>query len=228
MCPNANHFFTLPSIRIRKRLFFLVLHCQKNVKRKFSVTYKERIAAQEAIIEVKYAMSFEENNNESIVNCTNNNNYATKIRKENDETKINFIKDVKEKADIPTNFTVLRNTNINKIFFYGQNGEKRRDYIFIENNKFYCTYCLCFSAMDTNSFIQGVEYVRGGRMPEKLQKHEISAHHQSAQRVFVEKSSNSIREQQNVKRSALKSIFKIIIFLATHGKDKKINKFRPA
>lgn len=73
--------------------------------------------------------------------------------------------------------------------------------------------------MDKNSFVEGVKYVRGGRLPEKLRKHDISAHHDVAKRIFVVKSSNLDGEvQQNPKRNALKAIFKIIIFLATHDK----------
>lgn len=165
-------------------------------------------------------MSFEENNN--IIeneNCINNNICAANIRNENDEKKVDFVKNVISTADLPSNFNVLSHTNVNKIFYCDTNGEThRRDYVFFENNKFYCVYCLCFSALDKNSFVQGVQYVRGCRLPEKLQKHDTAPYHLAAVHIFCTKSMSLIGEvHQNVKRNALKAIFKIIIFLATHG-----------
>lgn len=149
----------------------------------------------------------------------NNNNRAVVIRKENDEKKVNFIKN-NSYVLIPADLIVLPNTNINKIFYYQENERTvRREYLYFENNSFYCSYCLCFLFADDNNFVKGVEYVKGCRLPEKLHKHDSALYHLNAKRIFEEKSTTPNGEiQQSTKRNALKAIFKIIIFLATNGK----------
>lgn len=149
----------------------------------------------------------------------NNNNRAAIIRKENDEKKVNFIKN-NSYVLIPADLIVLPKTNINKILYYQENDRTvRREYLYFENNSFYCSYCLCFSFADDSDFVKGVEYVRGNRLPTKLSKHDSAPYHLNAKRIFEEKSTTPNGEiQQSTKRNALKAIFKILIFLATNGK----------
>lgn len=150
-----------------------------------------------------------------------NNNYAKIIRNETNEIKVNFIQNVLSKTEIPPNFIALRNTNINKIFYQTVAGASlRRNYVLFESNKFYCVYCLCFSLQGENLLVQGVGYVPGCRITEKLTIHDTSSHHNLAKRVYLEKSKipNGEIVQENSKRNVIRVIMKIIIFLATHGK----------
>lgn len=146
---------------------------------------------------------------------------ATNVRNESDVAKVNFIENVLSQTDMPPGFIGLRNANFNKIFFYIENGKtQRRNYIFFENNKFYCVYCICYSLLSENILVKGLEYVPGCRISVTLKNHESSKNHQLAERVYSQHSTNMNGEtqiQHNAKRNVIRIIIKIIIFLATHG-----------
>lgn len=159
-------------------------------------------------------MDFEEENNNYVKN---------NIRNEGDEAKVTFIKKILSLSEIPRNFIAHRNANIDNIFYYINDGKKlRRNYILFENNRFHCVYCLCFSPLVENLFVQGVEYVHGCRITNKLKDHDTARNHTLAQNIYLQKSAILNGEGdgilQNPKRNVLRIVLKIIIFLATHGK----------
>lgn len=110
-------------------------------------------------------------------------NSHTNIRHERNENKVNFIINVSFQTDIPRNLIPLPRSDPNKIFYSTINGEThRRDYVLFRNNKFYCTHCLCFSVLhEKNLFVQGLEYVEGCRISDKLKKHGSSSYHKLAE-----------------------------------------------
>lgn len=154
---------------------------------------------------------------------------ALNIRNQNDENRVNFIKNTLLQPDIPPNFVSIARSNIKNIFYLLENGKtQRRSYVLFENNKFYCVHCVCFSPLKENGLVRGVEYVQGCRISEKLKTHDTSSNHQLAQRIYLQKLSNLNGElaEPNTKRNVLRIILKIIIFLATHGKYSKLIKYR--
>lgn len=154
----------------------------------------------------------------------NNNNVIAKnilIRNENNETKINLIKSVISE-EIPLNFKPMAYSSTDKIFYKTIDGKlHRREWLLFQNNRFYCVYCICFSALSENRFIQGVEYIKSCRITEKLTSHDKESHHKLARSTYLNLVSDS-NSEKNIyhaeKRNAIKIIVKIIIYIATHGK----------
>lgn len=139
------------------------------------------------------------------------------IRNEDNGTKVAFINDVISQIGIPAFFKPLPNSNGNKIFYrMTNNGQEQREWLLFENNVFFCVYCLCFSSLKKHRLIEGIEYVRNCRVTETLNSHEFEAHHNRAKAVFLDMISGC-ETNQSENRMVVKSIVKIIIFLATHG-----------
>lgn len=95
-------------------------------------------------------------------------------------------------------------------------------------HKFYCVYCVCFSSLNENRLVKGIEYVKNCRITETLISHGKELHHKKAIEVYSRIVSNhgkidGAHESEN--RNAIKCIVKIIIFIATHGEcyDTSIN-----
>lgn len=66
-------------------------------------------------------MNFEANSSNDIDKL-----FVARIRKGNDETKVNFIKDLISQTDIPSNITVLKGSSLDKIYYRNENGKKIR------------------------------------------------------------------------------------------------------
>lgn len=166
----------------------------------------------------------EQNNNISDDYCCTFN--VESIRSQCHEAKLNFIKNVLKECATPANFESTWKTNsTKKIFFRIKDGcEEKREWLLFDNNHFYCAYCVCFASKE-NQFVKGVEYVKGGRITDNLNKHEKQEQHQRAMGTYAElnancrlKSCQGVPRTATAKRIVLRSILKIIIFLATHGK----------
>lgn len=159
-------------------------------------------------------------NNDCFNENTNNAEIITEIRNKNDEEKLAFIKTLlsqtQEIERVVRNWGENVKNNVNKILYDEKNGKIcRREWVVFEDETFYCAYCLCFSAMK-NLFVDGVKYDRGCRISEKLKKHSSAAYHKAALNKFLE-CNNSVKACQNERKNVIKIVFKIILFLATHG-----------
>lgn len=149
--------------------------------------------------------------------CTSTLNICAVIRNENNSAKVAFINDVISQVGIPPNFKPLPKSNGNKIFYRMTNNEQeQREWLLFENNYFFCVYCVCYSSLKRHRLIEGIEYVRNCRVTETLNSHEFEAHHIRAKTVFLDMTSGC-ETNQSENRIVIKSIVKIIIFLATHG-----------
>lgn len=140
------------------------------------------------------------------------------IRNKSDEQKVIFIKNVISQKGIPVNFVAFEKSYANKIFF--RENEVQREWIFFENNKFFCAYCLCFSLRAKHRLIAGINYEQKCRISETLKLHETEANHIRARDIYAENSTTcDLKEMKNRsdKRIVLNTIVKIIIFQATHG-----------
>lgn len=150
------------------------------------------------------------------------------IGNQSDEIKLNFIENVIAQTEIPSNFAPDWKTNkTRKIFFrIKDKQEHKREWLLFENNKFYCAYCLCF-ALRPNQLVNGIEYVQGARITDNLNKHDKAPFHNHAIGIYSKLIADSDAQQEtpqsvsaNAKRSVLRCIIKIIIFIATHGNDR--------
>lgn len=149
----------------------------------------------------------------------NNNGQCNRIRKETITNKVSFIKNAISREGVPANFKPLPRCNTEKIFYtINAEGKQQREWLFFEENKFFCAYCVCFSPADTNRLVEGVTYQAGCRLPDKLHGHERESKHIAAKNIFTAHvSGKAAEEDRGEKWNALKSIVKIIIFIATHG-----------
>lgn len=157
----------------------------------------------------------------------NNKNYCAEnyvvntIRNQTDEFKLEFIRNVSAQVEIPVAFKPSWKTSgTRKLFYPIKDGkEQKREWVYFEENKFYCTYCLCF-AIKKNQLVEGIEYVAGSRMGDKLQKHDQAAFHKLAESTYL-KFDCDIQQEAceavSAKKNVLRSIVKIIIYIATHG-----------
>lgn len=157
------------------------------------------------------------------INNNNNNGNAYKkiktIRESNTDCKIEFVSTVISQNGVPSDFQSIGRSKKTNIFFEINKDETiRREWIFFLDNKFYCVYCLCFSPLNSNRLVLGVEYVKGCRITEKLCTHGKELNHKAAKNVYTNIVAKLNGEEVcNEKRSAVKCIVKIIIFIATHG-----------
>lgn len=157
--------------------------------------------------------------NDTLNYCANT---SVGIRNQNIEIKVAFAKNVISQKDIPAEFVPIPRSCPEKIFYrINDDGEKqRREYILFENNKFFCVYCLCFSPREINRLIKGIDYVPGCRISNILSVHENEALHKLAIKEFDRINGNDPAQgdiDKPERRNAIKSIVKIIIFIATHG-----------
>lgn len=147
---------------------------------------------------------------------------AKTIRHQTNDIKLKFIKNVIGETEIPVNFKPTWKTNsIRNIFYRIKDGiEEKREWVLLENNYFYCAYCLCF-ALKEHRFAKGVEYVKSGRITDSLNKHDEESYHKHAVATFLKLNADSqvgSSQSDSSKRTVLRAIIKIIIFIATHGK----------
>lgn len=147
-----------------------VVHCHRsNVSPYCSMLNDKKRGLKQQIVNCSFFKTTNNNNHYYKMNQGNNNlveennNYDNNvlihhIRKESNETKINFIQNVIS-LENPVNFTPLPRSDVNKIFYRIKDGQKqRREWIHYEDNKFFCVYCVCFSALDEkNRLIKGVD-----------------------------------------------------------------------
>lgn len=149
-----------------------------------------------------------------------NNNYVgieiDCMRNNTDEAKTDIITTVIKQTEIPVDFEPISRSNAEKIFYEIQDDKKhKREWVFYFNNKFYCIYCLCFSPLDENRFVKGIEYLKNCRVVDKMRNHGKELHHITAKNAYLKKI--GLYEGGDSTRNALKCIIKIIIYIATHG-----------
>lgn len=164
-------------------------------------------------------------NNTIVLEQDNNNNEVTinTIRIKNDEIKVNFVQNSVSQINIPLNFKPIPYSKTESIFYCTIEGKQhRREWLFFQNNSFYCVYCVCFSALDErNPFIKGVEYIRNCRVSEKLKSHETQTNHKLAKATYfnlISKCSTQEGIHHCESREIIGIVVKIIIFIATHGR----------
>lgn len=152
-----------------------------------------------------------------IININTDNDEIEQIRNNTNECKVEFISNVISQSEIPPGF----GPRANKIFYEINNGEKqKREWIVLLNNKFYCVYCVCFSALDKNRLIKGIEFAKSCRITDILKCHGEELHHKAAKNVYSNIVANNEQLEglhQSEKRKAIECVIKIIIFIATHG-----------
>lgn len=158
--------------------------------------------------------------NKSNNHCAKNYDVNT-IKKENNDTKLDFIRNLLSQTEIPENFApTWRIGNKRRIFFRIKDGkEYKREWVLFDENKFYCAYCLCF-ALNDSRFVKGFEHSQGCRITDLLNKHEQGTYHILAKKTFLKHDSahqQDITEAVSAKRNVLRTLIKIIIFIATHG-----------
>lgn len=91
-------------------------------------------------------------------------------------TKLNFIENIINKCNFPANFVKLPNSNEINIFY--RDGKQEREWLVFQDNRFFCVFCICFSKLgERNLFVKGVEYVKGNRVSDKLNRHEKQTYH---------------------------------------------------
>lgn len=144
------------------------------------------------------------------------------IRHQTNDIKLKFIKSVIKETEIPGSFAPTWKTNsIRNIFYRIKHGsEEKREWVLFESNFFYCAYCLCF-ALKEHRFVKGVEYVKSGRITDSMNKHDEESYHKHAIAAYLKLEADSQGEpcpSDCPKRTVLRAIIKIIIFIATHGK----------
>lgn len=154
-----------------------------------------------------------------------NNNYdrieINKIRDSIDECKVEIISKVVSQTGIPKNFTKISGTNEQKIFYEIKDGnQQQREWLLFLDNKFFCIYCVCFSPLNDNRPVKGVEYEKNCRIIDRVKSHGNELHHKTAQNVYSTIAASyeaGSSTYQSGKRNAIKCIVKILIYIATHG-----------
>lgn len=115
---------------------------------------------------------------------------------------------------------------IQKFYYQTVNKELiRRDWIYSENNKFHCMFCIFFGVVHLrnhkdNISTSGLDYEkRFNVITQKIRRHEITRYHEVSQKMYTSFSdkTNGLDEMNGV-RCVVKTILKIIIFLVTHSK----------
>lgn len=129
----------------------------------------------------------------------------------------------------------VKNIDINTILHRATDGEPEpREWIYIENNIFYCLYCMLFSKnsqqKDDLATI-GIDYnLSNSRVSQKVKRHDTCACHKYAKKLY-ESAVHSANSDSNLAclatdytnpiRNAVRCIFKVILHLASHGMHKK-------
>lgn len=149
-----------------------------------------------------------ENGIDVIRNCNSN------------DVKIEFITNVIAATEIPSDFIKILRSKPGKIFYEIKDGEQyKREWVLFLENKFYCVYCVCFSPLSENRMVVGVDYVKGCRISEFLNSHGNESNHSAAKNRYsaLVSPDNGENTCQLAKKNVIRSIVKIIIFIATHG-----------
>lgn len=148
------------------------------------------------------------------------NNIEIELRNSTIEAKIEFILDIISQPGVPNDVKSIC-CDHEKLFYELKDGNKtKREWVSFFNNKFFCIYCLCFSTLDNNRFVQGVVFGKNCRITNKVQRHEKEKNHELAKRTYAKYAAeieNKGEVYQSAQRNAIKCIVKIIIFIATHG-----------
>lgn len=142
------------------------------------------------------------------------------IRNSSNEVKIDFITNVISETEIPSEFQKLVGSNPEKIFYEIKDGcQSKREWVLFYQNTFYCVYCVCFSPLNGNRLVTGVEYEKGCRISEFLKTHDLNLHHIGARNRYSElfNQNNGEITCKSAKRNVITAIVKIIIYIATHG-----------
>lgn len=145
---------------------------------------------------------------------------SLEIRDKTDRDKIISIKNVTSQTGIPSNFTPLPRSNANKIFFK-TNGQQR-EWVFFENDKFYCIICVCFSLFEKRRLVTGIKYEKNCRITDALNEHENEKQHIYSKNAYADivqamSCDSDETKTPSDKRIVITTIMKIIIFQATHG-----------
>lgn len=156
----------------------------------------------------------------SFSNNTDENVYFVEIdaiRSSCDEAKVELISNIISQTEIPPDFKNKWCSYEDKIFYEIKDEKKhRREWILFLNNKFYCVYCLCFSSLDTNRFVKGIEFGKNCRISNTAKIHADESHHKVAANIYLAHTQE--KTCQTEKRDVLACIVKTIIFIATNGK----------
>lgn len=139
----------------------------------------------------------------------------------NDKAKIATVQKHLAHTGVPINFERLSGSSERSIFYrMKESVEEAREWILFENNKFFCIYCLAFSAHKNQRFINGVEYVKGCRISDLIIRHETETHHTRAnnfyKKLVSEETVESVQDKSE-KWNALSAVIRLIIFMATNG-----------
>lgn len=112
--------------------------------------------------------------------------------------------------------------NIDKIFFLStENGKICRDWLYVDDNVFYCIFCRCFAAHRSDKLsTEGVNYnLTNHCLVAQIGRHEKLNIHAHAVRVYGILSGQDLAspKRPNPTREAVQCIVKCVIYLATHG-----------
>lgn len=152
----------------------------------------------------------------------------------NDEAKVDFIKN-RLLTGQPENFIAKTKTRPDhcKKLFYDDNNEIR-EWILVDNNIFYCLYCICFGQENNNTIIDelskdGINYINTNtRLSQKLKRHEDTKTHIYSQKMYLKAFSKLSldglpkTDYSNEFRNAIRCAVKATIFLATHGQNYRL------
>lgn len=143
------------------------------------------------------------------------------VRNSESECKIEFVSSVISQNDIPPDFKKIGRSNVEKIFFEINDGNKiKREWIVFINNTFYCAYCVCFSPLNANRLVVGIEYMKNCRISDKLKWHAKESNHIAAKDAYLRiaaRLEGGVITYNSEMRNALTCIVKIIIYITTHG-----------
>lgn len=130
----------------------------------------------------------------------------------------------------PENFVAKSQTRADhckKLFYDDKN--QIREWIFVDNNIFYCLYCICFGQENNNTIDElskdGINYNNTNtRLSQKLKRHEDTKSHIYSHKMYLNAFSKFLldglhkTDYSNEFRNSIRCVVKAIIFLTTHGK----------
>lgn len=148
---------------------------------------------------------------------------------------MNFVQYVvsREKEVVIRDFVSSRDAsekvvNAEKIFYdLGGDAKNWREWLLLDDNLFYCVYCLCFDVHNLSkniSLTKGIDSKQSAfRLKQHLSRHEKSNLHCICKNEYIKAISPELvicnyDERTLRNREIVKSIIRCIIFSATHGK----------
>lgn len=159
-------------------------------------------------------------------------NYAREIELKSDTEKVAVIQQVLSS----TNSEKLKDfvqkfkskLSADTLFYSKIDGHEKsvkREWILIKDNTFYCIYCICFSTWRKDALsTSGIDYNKSNsRLSEKLSRHERLNIHGQSMRCYLNLTNRatfnipSNFDDTNYVRGAVRCIFKVILFISTHG-----------